>query len=209
VCQAEALRMCDLPDFTENSERNSEIRGGVRSQKPKRGRKPAKESRAADIRARLVAWKQTPEPQRVSLRALAAELGTSHQLLAFYLRGLDEWQRKEYRGKAKETRARAEAENRPLTGVEVSYIAHYDHAAFNLLIDGAIGNTLTVIRAQSMHGNLGGQQIKVLKHLASRGYQKAREILDAVANGDADKQRRNNLPAQPANVAKSFGCVEG
>ena len=62
----------------------------VENKKPQRGGKPAGETRATAIRARLFAWKQTPESQRVSLRKLAVELGTSHQLLAFYLRGLDE-----------------------------------------------------------------------------------------------------------------------
>jgi hypothetical protein len=54
----------------------------------KRGRKPASESHAAEIRARLSAWKQVPETQRMSLRALAAEMRVSHQLLSFHLRRL-------------------------------------------------------------------------------------------------------------------------
>ena len=37
-------------------------------------------------------WKQTPESFRSSLRALAAEMGTSHQLLSFYLKWLKEQQ---------------------------------------------------------------------------------------------------------------------
>ena len=137
------------------------------NKKAKPGRKPANESRATAIRARLVAWRQTPEAQKVSLRALAIELGTSHQLLSFYLRGLDEWQMKEYRRRAKETRARAEAENRPLTSVELGYVGPCDKAAFDLMIDGAIGKTLAVIPAQSPHGNLGAQQIRVLKFPAA------------------------------------------
>ena len=55
------------------------------------GRKPKTESRAAEFRQRLVTWKQTPEPLRPSLRALARELGTTHQLLSHYLDGLEEW----------------------------------------------------------------------------------------------------------------------
>lgn len=50
-----------------------------------RGRKPAHESRATEFRRKLIEWKQTPESSRPSLRALARELGTSHQLLTFYL----------------------------------------------------------------------------------------------------------------------------
>ena len=53
---------------------------------------------------------------RLSLPALARELGTSHQLLRHYLIGLEEWQRQEgYRKanrEAEEIRARVAAENR-------------------------------------------------------------------------------------------------
>jgi hypothetical protein len=81
-------------------------------QKVSRGRRRANESNAAAIRTRLVAWRQTPESQRPSLRALAVELGTSHQLLSFYLQGLDKWQKAEYEWRVKEIRDRATAENR-------------------------------------------------------------------------------------------------
>lgn len=64
----------------------------VNATRNKRGRKPVGESRAPEIRARLMEWKQTPESLRSSLRALAAEIGTSHQLLSFYLQRLEEWQ---------------------------------------------------------------------------------------------------------------------
>ena len=62
-----------------------------------RGRKPNDESKAAEIRAKLAAWKQMPESSRPSLRELARELGTSHQLLSHYLQGWEKWQAKEYR----------------------------------------------------------------------------------------------------------------
>jgi len=57
------------------------------------GRKPAGESRGREILARLMEWKEAPESFRSSLRELAAEMGTSHQLLSFYLRRLEEWQK--------------------------------------------------------------------------------------------------------------------
>ena len=77
-----------------------------------KGRKPKAESHAAEIRAKLAAWKQTPEYLRPSLRDLARQMGTSHQLLAHYLRRLEKWQAKECEDKARRLRARAEAENR-------------------------------------------------------------------------------------------------
>jgi hypothetical protein len=64
----------------------------VNASRRKRGRKPARESRAPEIRARLTEWKQTPKSFRSSLRTLAAEMGTSHQLLSFYLQRLEKWQ---------------------------------------------------------------------------------------------------------------------
>jgi hypothetical protein len=53
--------------------------------KGRKGRKPANESRTEAICTRLVSWSQASEGQRPSLRVLAKELGTSHQLLSFYL----------------------------------------------------------------------------------------------------------------------------
>jgi hypothetical protein len=47
-----------------------------------------------------------------SLRALAAELGTSHQLLGFYLKDLDRWRHEKYKREAKAIRDRAEKETR-------------------------------------------------------------------------------------------------
>jgi hypothetical protein len=56
---------------------------------------------------------------RPSLRALARELGSSHQLLNHYLKGLEEWQYQERFRQAikalKGISARAQAENRFLT----------------------------------------------------------------------------------------------
>ena len=54
------------------------------------GRKPKQESRSAEFRQILMAWKQTPEALRPSLRELARELGTSHQLLALLHRPFGE-----------------------------------------------------------------------------------------------------------------------
>src|ERR1017187_2425250 len=66
------------------------------------GRKPKLESRSAEFRERLVAWRQAPGVLRPSLRALAREVGTSHQLLKHYLDGLEKWQYKERHRKATE-----------------------------------------------------------------------------------------------------------
>jgi len=61
--------------------------------RPKAGRKAKGESRAEELRQRLIAWKEMPESQRPSLRSLAKELRTSHALLQYYLEGLERWRR--------------------------------------------------------------------------------------------------------------------
>jgi hypothetical protein len=75
------------------------------------GRKPKTESRADEFRQRLVIWKQTPEFSRPSLRELARQLGTSHQMLNHLLKGLDKWQAQEDWRRVKEIRGRARDEN--------------------------------------------------------------------------------------------------
>jgi hypothetical protein len=63
----------------------------------------------AEIREKLAAWKATPEAARPSLRILARETGTSHQLLSHYLQHWEKWHEKEWRRRAKELRGSAEA----------------------------------------------------------------------------------------------------
>jgi hypothetical protein len=76
------------------------------------GRKTKQESRAVEFRQSLLAWKQTPVAFRPSLRALARELATSHQLLSHYLSGLEEWHREK---ELEPLRAQAKAKNLTLT----------------------------------------------------------------------------------------------
>jgi hypothetical protein len=78
------------------------------------------ESRATELRQALVEWNETPKSSRPSLRALAAELGTSHQLLKHYLNGLGKWREKQH---IKYIRAQAKAKNVPVTReLERSYL---------------------------------------------------------------------------------------
>jgi len=76
-----------------------------------RGRKPAGQSRAAEFRERLAAWRRMPEFSRSPLRTVAQELGTSHQLLSHYLKTWDKRREKEYVRLAAEIRARAASED--------------------------------------------------------------------------------------------------
>jgi hypothetical protein len=43
------------------------------------------------LRQRLIEWQRLPKSARPSLRALARELNTTHQLLSFYFIRLDRW----------------------------------------------------------------------------------------------------------------------
>lgn len=144
----------------------------------RQGRKPASESRAAEIRARLAAWKQTPQRTQVSLRTLATELGTSHQLLHFYLRGWDKWQTKEYRRKAEEIRDRAKAENRSLTAAEEASVAAYERGAFVSMLAYSVRETLDDLKRMARSGKLSGRNLeRWVKGLCSTGYRKEAEQL--------------------------------
>jgi len=169
----------------------------------KRGRRAANESRAAEIRAKLLVWKQAPEPGRMSLRALATRIGTSHQLLSFYLRQWDKWQSREYRRRAREIRAHAKAERRPLTPGEEAQIVAYERAGFRSMIDSVVGDTLRQLWKQVKLGKLSGLQVKMAKLLARKGWREAQEILNV------HFQRANNLPGTPTGPAKSFRTTTG
>ena len=85
------------------------------------GRKANQESRSEEFRQTVIAWKQTPVAFRPSLRALARDLGTSHQLLSHYLSALEEWHRER---DLERFRARAKTKNLTLTPqAEKSYLA--------------------------------------------------------------------------------------
>ena len=120
------------------------------------GRKPKQQSRSAEFRQILMAWKQTPVAFRPSLRALARELGTSHQLLTHYLAGLVKWQYEERYRKAKkesdEICARANAESRNLTYWEEQKIRACDKAHIQSLVTPALHDLLERIKREAKRG---------------------------------------------------------
>lgn len=139
-----------------------------------RGRKPIYESRAAEFRQRLVVWKQTPESLRPSLRALARELGTSHQLLQHYLDGLDEWQARDRYLRAKESalekakqiRACAAAENREMTLRECC----------DAIITPGILDQIEDLRQKAKRGPLHRLEFKILQ-IWAKHFPVARKVL--------------------------------
>lgn len=71
-----------------------------------------------------------PKLSRPQLRVLARELGTSHQLLGYYLKNWDRWRMKEYGRQTNAILARATTENRSLTDWELQqyYACNRAHA---------------------------------------------------------------------------------
>lgn len=175
------------------------------------GRKPSSQSRAKEFRQRLSAWKRMPETSRPSLRAMATEIGTSHQLLSFYLRRWDKWQAKEYRRRADDLRARAEAEGRYLNQWEEGQVAAYQRAAFHSMLDSVLAEAVPAmlirLKADAKTGKLSRQQLKVLGSLARQGFSAAQKILQGYSGGataDRAKPVKNNLPVVRVVFPKSF-----
>lgn len=166
------------------------------------GRKPSHESRATEFRRELIEWKQNPESSRPSLRALARELGTSHQLLAFYLMGLGEWQAREYWRQAREIRARAMDENRDLTSWEEQQARAYDRAGAGTMAQFMLLDSIERMKKESEHRPLVWQEIKVLKIFA-RQFPEAQELLQNCSQSSA-KNQQNNLPVSSSRAAKFF-----
>lgn len=141
----------------------------------KRGRKRKQESRADELRLKLIAWKAIPESLRPSLRALAAETRVSHQLLSFFLKDLEEWQfRDRYRKakeraleKAKQISARAATENRDMTMRECLDV---------IVVPGEL-DQIEDMRQRAKRGPLHRLEFKILELWAKQGFTVAQELL--------------------------------
>jgi len=138
--------------------------------RPGAGPKPKEESRATELRQALIAWKQIPEGSRPSLRFLALQLRTSHQLLTHFLNTIDEWGLEERIRLAKERaehiQARAQAEGRRMSGPE----------AFGAIVGPALLEMIAKIQQELKLGPVDSHRIKTLKILANR-YPEARDLL--------------------------------
>jgi transcriptional regulator with XRE-family HTH domain len=151
------------PDIGDNRDngRGTGEKTGVREARVASGRKPAYDSRGREIRARLLVWKQVPEAERPSLRELARQLGTSHQLLSHYLSGLDTWQAEE---RAKQIRAHAKAEGRPMTLRE-----HLD-----VIVTPGLFREIEKLREKARRGPLNRHQVQILKIYARKEWPAAK-----------------------------------
>jgi hypothetical protein len=165
-----------------------------------RGRKVKQESRAVEFRQRLVAWSLVPGFARPSLRALARELGTSHQLLQHYLDGLQEWECKEgyHRAKEKsekkaaEIRARVEAEGREMTMRE----------AIDAIVIPGLHDRIERIRQDAKRGPLDHWKIQTLK-LYAKQFSGAKEILGKCRQMKPQEERQARASERAAAFASA------
>ena len=174
------------------------------SASPATGRKPNQESRSAEFRQRLIAWMQTPDSLRPSLRALARELGTSHQLLNFYLKGLDKWQSKQYFHQAHEIQDRAIAEGRLMTDWEEERVLISIRAGARYMATSALLKLLEGIKVEAAHGPLRRHQTKMLKVLARNGFTDAQALLKKYSQTDEAEPHQLELSAKQQELMKTL-----
>lgn len=144
-----------------------------------------------------MAWKRTPEFSRPSLRALARELNTSHQLLKHYLGGVEEWEYDaRYRAakemaqtKANEISARAKAENREMTMRE----------SLDVLVTPGMLDQIEGIRQEAKRGRLNWAHLKMLK-IWARHFPQAKEVLEKYSKSALPKKRFMEIVKGTARV---------
>jgi len=143
-----------------------------------RGRKPKQESREAEIRARLAIWKQTPESSRPSLRALARELGTSHQLLGHYLTQWHKWEAKQCWRRARAIRSQADVEGRHITPWEERQALNWDREGIAVMLRPTLLKQFEEIKQDAHRGVLHPAQFKILKIYAGEVFPRAQELVE-------------------------------
>ena len=150
----------------------------------KKGRKPARESSAGSIRARLMAWRDLPVDQRPSLRAIAEELGISHQLLSHYLKGLSQWQWRETYRKMEDLKK--STEGRLMSPAEQAQMVEYGRAALNSMVYPALDVFLEKLTTEAKTEGWTRKRVKLVERAARKGFASAQKLL---------RQIRKNLPA--------------
>jgi hypothetical protein len=106
------------------------------------------------------------------------------------LKGLNDWQNKDYERRAKAIRDRADAENRSMTPWEESQMKALEHAAFCCMLESVFQPTWKRLEAGAKAGTLSKQELKLITLLAQGGAPIDQKILQKL---------RNNLPVQPTS----------
>jgi hypothetical protein len=158
------------------------------------GRKPKDQSRATELRQALVTWRQISEAARPSLRFLAAQLHTSHQLLNHFLGTLDDWALEE-RIRIAEARvdrmyASAEAEGRHLTGREVAAVTVEPHLL----------KMIAEVKREFESGPLPPHRIKMLRMFA-KNFPEAQNLLQECLQ---DQRPRTKKPLELTAKQEEF-----
>jgi hypothetical protein len=158
------------------------------------GRKPKEESRATELRQALIAWKQMPEGSRPSLRFLALQLRTAHQLLNHFLSTIDDWALEERirfsERRADQMHARAQAEDRHLTGREAAAVT----------VEPYLLKMIAKVKKEYERGPLPPHQIKMLRMLA-KNFPEAQNLLQKCLQ---DKRPRIKKPLELTTEQEAF-----
>lgn len=145
-----------------------------------RGRRLKVDSRADELCRALDMWNLTNESRRPSLRALARQLSTSHELLRYYLARLEKRKYKEVSRVAEEEavviRNRANAENRELTGSELQQLQTLDVRSFRALLGVAALDSLDRLKQAASRGPMHRPEYKMLEVLVKSGVPGALEL---------------------------------
>ncbi len=159
-----------------------------------RGRKPSHQSRAAEFRRGLIEWQQTPGSLRLSLRGLARELRTSHQLLKYFLDGMEKWKYKERHRKATEESDqilfRAIDEGRPMTEQEQNRRYDCMMTAIRAKVCSIGLDELAKLRQEARRGPLNPAQFKMLKIFAKQGFPGAQALLQECSQVGVKERKR-------------------
>jgi hypothetical protein len=90
-------------------------------------------------------------------------MGTSHQLLGSYLKGLGRWQMRELYREADAIGAQAEAENRPMTGEEEAEARALRWEGFRALLRDGLTKYVNELCRKAERGEVTHKEIKILK----------------------------------------------
>jgi hypothetical protein len=149
--------------------------------------------RPDEIKARLVAWQETPESERPSLRGLAAEMGVSHQLLSHHLKGLEHWRIEQRRLELKREREsmweRVNGEHRLPTEDEYARITGILREEVQLVVTPLAWKA---IERSAQSGKLSKRGVKWLQARARAGDPRAQEIVDRLHLGQAPSVKRGS-----------------
>jgi len=131
-----------------------------------------------------------PESSRPSLRALASELHTSHQLLAFYLKHLEKWRGEKWLHEASEIRTRSYADSRPMSPWEEQRVNDLTRAGVHAITGSMLHGLLERLERDAKCGPLHPAQFKIVKMLSKQGFPGAQDLLQKCSQVGVKERKR-------------------